>query len=253
MGQPSLTAFRVLSFDCYGTLIDWESGIFKQLRPLLDRLPEHHPLRAQTAVLEYFNKQQIEIQQNQPKTLYSRILSICYERIAEQGGVSISNEEAIVFGQSAGQWEAFPDTVMALRKLQKHYKLIILSNVDNVNIKDTVAGPLHGVNFDAVLTAEDIGSYKPSHKNFQALLLTIHEHFNIDKKDLLHVAKSLPIDHVTTKEMGITSAWIARGEGGITAMGGRLDDFNDKVAPKWSFESLGHMASMVERDFAGGK
>ena len=250
MSNRSLTSFKVLSFDCYGTLIDWESGIFRQLRPLLDRLPEHHPFRSQATILARFNKIQLELQRDQPRTLYSRILSTCYERLAAEAGVRVTDAEADEFGLSIGQWEAFPDTVAALQQLRKHYKLVILSNVDNFNLHNTITGPLAAIEFDAILTAQDIGSYKPDRANFQALIAAVQDRFNLGQDDLLHVAKSLPIDHVPAKEMDVASAWIARGEGGVTALGGRIEDFCDSLSFNWRFQSLSQMASKVEHDFA---
>lgn len=87
-------------------------------------------------------------------------------------------------------------------------------NIDNDNIERTLSGPLAGVEIDAVLTAEDMGAYKPNHKNFQILFKTVEEKFEVEKKQLLHAAKSLPIDHVPAKELDLTSVWITRGPRG---------------------------------------
>ena len=94
-----------------------------------------------------------------------------------------------------------------------------------------------------------VGSYKPNHKNFQYLFDVLEQKFQLSKNDLLHVAKSLPADHVPAKELGLTSAWIARGTDGVSAMGGDLQYFKDKVGYTWRFSSIGEMAEAVEKAF----
>ena len=137
-----------------------------------------------------------------------------------------------------------------MKILKKYYKLIILSNVDHSNIKHTLLGPLSDVEFDAVITAEDVGYYKPDHHAFRYLFDTLHDKFGLDeRKDLIHTAKSLPVDHVPAEELGLTSAWIARGDDGLSAIGGDLRKLQDKVAFTWRFSSIGQMAEAVEEAF----
>lgn len=248
----SLTNFKALSFDCYGTLINWESGIFKALELLLNRLSKDHQFQDQDTVIKHFNQYQSKLIRapEEQQTLYRDLMANCYTGVARDAGLAVSQTEALAFGRSVGQLEAFPDTVDGLLKLKKYYKLIIVSNVDNDNITNTITGPLGGVEFDAVLTAEDIGSYKPSHINFNFLLNTLDRQFGLSKKDLLHVAKSLPVDHVPAKQLDLTSAWIARGKDGVSAMGGDPKDFGGQVAFTWRFASIGEMAEEVEKAFA---
>ncbi|KAK4501642.1 hypothetical protein PRZ48_007451 [Zasmidium cellare] len=249
--SPSLTDFKVLSFDCYGTLIDWETGIWTQLQPFIAHLPPNHPFQDRDTLIRRFNEHQRQFQRDQPKILYNEGLAGCFIKLADEAGIPYEQAEAEAFGNSAGSWPAFPDTVEALKVMKQYYKLVIISNVDNDNVHRTLEGPFAGVEIDAVLTAEDMGAYKPDHNNFRILFDTIEEKFGAGKGQLLHVAKSLPIDHVPAKELGLTSVWIARGPGGSTAMGGDVKEFEGKVAFSWRFASLGEMADEVERAFAG--
>ena len=250
MTRP-LTRYKALSFDCYGTLIDWETGIHRQLSPLLERLPEDHALRDRDAALKRFNQLRLPIEQDTPKTLYTQVLAQAFKQLAAEGQVSVSENDALSFGKAVGTWPAFPDTVAGLQRLSKHYRLIILSNVDRYNIQQTLDGPLANVGFSKVITAEDVGYYKPNHNNFKYLLNILHVELGLDENtDLLHVAKSLPIDHVPAKELGLTSAWIARGTDGVSSMGGTLAELGDKVAFSYRFSSLGEMADAVDAAFA---
>lgn len=252
---PSLCDFKVLSFDCYGTLIDWETGFFDNLRSLLERAPDS-PLGNKAAAVERIDVYQKSVQHSGTYISYTEVLAQAYTRFAEDLGVSVTAEEALSFGKAVGTWPAFSDTVEGLRILKKYYKLIILSNVDHSNVENTVRGPLNGVEFDAVVTAADVGYYKPNHHTFQYLFNILHTEFQLDERqDLLHTAKSLPVDHVPAKELGLTSAWIARGDDGLSAIGGDLRRLQDKVAFTWRFSSIGEMAEAVEEAFrvAGGQ
>ncbi|KGY15867.1 haloacid dehalogenase, type II [Paracoccidioides brasiliensis Pb03] len=231
-----LASFQLLSFDIYGTLIDWESGIIESLKPLSDRLPDSHPSELD------------------PLALCSSLNKPSYEALAKElqalpaaaGGEdpsSILDKEGTAFGASIGTWPAFPDTVEAMRKLKKHYKLVPLTNVDRVSFQRTLHGPLGGVHeglgdgerfFDAVYTAQDVGSYKPNPKNFDYLLSHVKSEFGLEKDQVLHVAQSLFHDHEPANKYGLQSAWIARGEGGESGMGGNVVEYlageNPKVA-----------------------
>lgn len=246
--KASFSDFKALTLDCYGTIIDWETGILEALEPLLSRLPSGHRYHKDAnALLAHFNTFQHPFEVINPTMSYPDVLAYACRKVAEDEGVEITEEELINFGDSAGSWPAFPDSVAGLLRLQKYYKLVIISNVDRANINRTLAGPLAGVKFDAVYTAEEIGSYKPDHRNFAYLFQHVDEAFNIKKAVILHTAKSLPIDHVPAKELGLTSAWIARGQDGLSGMGGDLALFKDKVAFSWRFPSIGAMAEEVDK------
>ena len=127
--------------------------------------------------------------------------------LSEQFGVTPDAAEAAAFGASVGDWPAFPDSADALAYLKEHFQLVILSNVD----RKSFAGSNRrlGVEFDQILTAEEIGSYKPDLRNFEYLLARVGE-AGVAKDELLHVAQSLFHDHVPANRMGIASAWIDR-------------------------------------------
>jgi len=249
--SKSLTDFQALSFDCYGTLIDWETGLKEGLQPLIAQLPSDHPYaRDYNKITARLDELAHNLQVKQPTLPYNEILASSYGVIAKEEGIRATEEEKAKFGNSVGSWKAFPDTVEGLRILKKYYKLIILSNVDNGNIKRTLAGPLGGVKFDAAYTAQDIGSFKPDHQNFAYLFEHVKSEFGLEKDQLLHTAKSLPADHVPAKELGLTSAWIARGLDGVSIAGGDLRHFDGRVAFTWRFPSIGAMAEEVERAFS---
>lgn len=247
----SLTSFKLLSFDIYGTLIDWETGITTALQPLTSRLPSSNPLKAnRPALAKAFNSTETDIQREQPGLLYSDVLAECFRSLAHEQDVQIENEdsEAEVFAASIGSWPAFPDTVAAMQTLGKHYKLVPLSNVDRASFSKTLAGPLQGVKFDAVYTAQDIGSYKPSVKNFEYLIRRAGEEFGIGKGEVLHVAQSLTHDVVPCGEIGLVSCWIARGEDGVSGMGGDLGELEGKANFTWRFPDLGALAKEVVKE-----
>jgi 2-haloalkanoic acid dehalogenase type II len=170
---------------------------------------------------------------------------MAYKAFAASIGLSEpSEEEAGYFGSRIGAWPAFPDTVSALQALKKHYKLVILSNIDNDSIAATISGPLRGVEFDAVYTAQNIGSYKPSLSNFKYLLEGVKRDLGVEKDQVLHTAQALLVDHIPAKTMGMHSAWINREDEEET-----LEKIKGEVSFTWQFESLGEMAAAVEKEF----
>jgi 2-haloacid dehalogenase len=199
-----LTDFDTLTFDCYGTLIDWESGIFEGLKPLLMRA--RTPL-TRDQVLEAHARHESSQQKFTPAKRYQELLAIVYKRIAEEWGLHHTHEECVAYGQSIRKWPAFADSAAALQYLKKHYKLVILSNVDNESF--TFSNARLQVEFDAIVTAEDVGSYKPSPRNFEYLLEKLAE-CGIRKEKILHTAESLFHDHKPANDFGLASCWIYR-------------------------------------------
>ena len=147
-----LTDFSVLTFDCYGTLIDWESGIITALQPLMTRAEQ---ALTREAVLTTFGQHETQLERTHPAMRYSELLARVHDELASAWGVMPDAAESQRFGASVGDWPAFADTVAALRYLKQHYKLVILSNIDRDSFRATT--PRLGVAFDAVYTAEDIG------------------------------------------------------------------------------------------------
>ena len=199
-----LTDFKALTFDCYGTLIDWETGMIEGLKPLTSRLDR--PL-SRNEILEAHARHESSQQSWTPEKRYADLLPIVYKRLAEEWGVSTTPEECTTYGQSVKNWPAFADSDGALQYLKKHYKLVILSNVDNASFAGSNARL--GVEFDAIYTAEDVGSYKPSDRNFDYMLDKLKS-LGIEKNDILHTAESMFHDHGPANRHGLASCWIYR-------------------------------------------
>jgi 2-haloalkanoic acid dehalogenase type II len=232
-----LTDFRLLAFDVYGTLIDWESGVLAGLKPLLSQTR----LTDLQALDLYHNLEKGQQTEN-PDMPYSKLLTIIYLKFAKQCDLETPMpQEAQAFGQSVGKWPAFPDTVDALRRLSKQYKLVILSNVDRQSFEASNNGPLSGVSFDKIITAQDVGTYKPALRNFEYMLKAVREDFGIEKGAILQTAQSQFHDHHPARKVGIKSVWIERGG----TMGNREEEIYD-----WKFTTLGDMADTVERELA---
>ncbi len=240
-----LSDFKVLTFDCYGTLIDWESGMVENLKPLTDRL-ETAPTRNE--ILEAHARHESSQQRQTPALAYHRLLAIVYRRIAEEWGLEVPWEECLTYGRSVKNWPAFPDSAEALSYLKQHYKLVILSNVDN----DSFMGSNEklGVTFDAVYTAEDVGSYKPSDRNFDYMLDKLST-LGVEKGDILHTAESLFHDHEPGNRAGLASCWIYRRhdqEGfGATMTPGAMPRYD------FRFTSMAELADAHRAELAAAK
>ena len=232
----------MLSFDVYGTLIDWETGVITGLKRLLSQLGPKQPTREQT--LDIYHDLEKAQQCKTPSMPYSQLASTVYAQFASRLGLNEPPaQECEIFGQSVGSWPAFPDTVDALRRLAKHYKLVVLSNVDVQSFRATNAGPLESVHFDRIITAQEVGSYKPSARNFEYMLETVKRELGVEKEEVLQTAQSQFHDHHPAREKGIKSVWIER-DG---TMGNQVEKIYD-----WRFSTLGDMVDAVEREVAGG-
>ncbi len=199
-----LSDFKTLTFDCYGTLIDWESGMVKALEPLTSKVKTG---LTRDQILEAHGRFEAAQELQTPTMRYRDLLAIVYKRMAEHWGVNVSWAECVEYGRSIQHWPAFPDSVEALRYLKQHYKLVILSNVDNESFAHS--NVKLGVAFDAIFTAEDIGSYKPSPRNFEYMLANLAS-YGIAKGTILHTAESLFHDHKPANGFGLASCWIYR-------------------------------------------
>jgi 2-haloacid dehalogenase len=176
-------------------------------------------------------------QEKTPEMPYPELLAAVHRQLATEWDVAADPAEDAAFGRSIADWPAFPDTVEALRYLKQHFRLIILSNVDRSSFAAT--NDRLGVAFDAIYTAQDIGSYKPDRRNFLYLVDRVTEQ-GIPKERMLHVAQSLFHDHVPAQALGIASAWIDRrhdaGGWGATA------SVSPDVRYNFRFTSLGALA-----------
>ncbi|MCJ1433776.1 hypothetical protein MMC27_003141 [Xylographa pallens] len=251
---PSLTSFRVLAFDIYGTLINEPAALQTCLAPLLARLPPSHPVPPFPTLLSRFDHYEHEVSASDPSLPLPAIMHEVYARLAASLSLAPLPAEASAFAALKGRAPAYPDTVAAMHALGTHYRLVALSNIDRASITQTLGAALAGVRFDAVLIAEDIGSYKPDRRNFEYLLQYVAREWGVKKAEVLLVAQGVASDHVPAKEMGLWSAWIARGRpGGEEGWEGVGEENEGKVAFRWRWGSLGEMAAEVEGAFGKGE
>ncbi len=199
-----LTDFKALTFDVYGTLIDWETGMVTALRPLTDRVSR---TLSRDDILEAHAFYESTAQKWTPAKTYSDLLPVVYRRLAEEWGVAVTWEDCQAYGLSVRQWPAFDDSRAALAYLKQHFKLAVLTNTDNTSFSGSNARL--GVPFDGVYTAEDVGSYKPNLRGFDYMLDHMARQ-GIQKHEILHVAESMFHDHGPANKMGLANAWIYR-------------------------------------------
>ena len=243
-----LSDFKVLTFDCYGTLIDWESGMVAGLKPLTDRIAVRDGTPpARNAILEAHARQESFNQRQTPAKTYSHLLACVYRRLAEEWGFSVSWEEAMVYGRSVEHWPAFPDSAEALAYLKTHFKLVILSNVDNASFAHSNARL--GVDFDAIYTAEDVGSYKPDDANFDYMIAQL-DMLGVTPDQILHTAESMFHDHAPANRHGLRNCWIYRrhaDEGfGATMNPGDMPSYD------FRFNSMADMVAAHRAELADG-
>lgn len=174
------------------------------LEPLVSRIEAGLD---RNTILEAHARHESSQQAWTPSMKYSQLLSIVYKRLAEEWGVSASAEECIAYGKSVQHWPAFPDSAESLQYLKQHFKLVILSNVDNHSFR--YSNDKLNVTFDAIFTAEDVGSYKPSDRNFEYMLDKLAS-TGIARNQILHTAESMFHDHVPGKRHDLASCWIYR-------------------------------------------
>jgi 2-haloacid dehalogenase len=192
--------FEALTFDCYGTLIDWEAGILGGLRPMVARLGADP---SDDELLEVYAGFEAAAEAG-PYARYRSILERCLRDVAGHYGGTARGEEILAFGDSVGDWPAFPDSAAALRELHERFRLGVITNCDD----DLFARSERrlGTAFDWTITAQSAGSYKPDPHNFEVAL----ERIGLPRERILHVAQSLFHDHVPAKAMGFTTVWIDR-------------------------------------------
>jgi len=195
--------FEVLIFDCYGTLIDWEFGILSGIKPILFN---HNIYLNEDKILELYAKIEVKIE-NEKYIKYKEVLRIIVQDFGKKLKFKPSPNEIESLVNSFDNWKPFPDTVNALKKLKTKFKIAILSNVDDDLF--AISAKHLKVNFDFIITAEQVKSYKPSIKNFNFAINKI----GISKDKIIHVAQSLYHDIVPAKELGLKTIWINRRKG----------------------------------------
>jgi putative hydrolase of the HAD superfamily len=240
-----LTAFKALSFDCYGTLIDWEAGIAAILGPWAR---EQRLDADDEELLLAYAGHEAAVERETPAVPYPEVLATAFRRTGETLGASVSDEWARRLGGSVPDWPAFPDSAGALARLARHYKLIILSNVHRAGFAGSNRR-LRG-DFAAIITAEDVGGYKPGEKHFRALDATLPG-LGVRRDELLHVAQSLFHDHVPAKREGLPSVWIDRRHD--RPGWGATPEPSEEYTYDLAFDSMGDFAGAVDRAFAAGR
>jgi len=215
-----LSDYKVLSFDCYGTLIDWETGIWDAMQPLL--MSNGRADIDRKTGLGAYAQFEYSHESKRPALPYPKVLELIHASIAQHFGLTNSSGLDQAFGASVPSWPAFTDSADALRILKSHFKLVILSNVNRDGF--AASNRKLGVEFDAIYTAEDVGSYKPNPDNFEYLIRNVSKDLGHEAGDIMHTAQSLHHDHVQAKAFGLANTWIDRqglskgGDWGATAI-----------------------------------
>ena len=236
-GSPKrLDDFRVLTFDTFGTLIDWETGIWEALAPLRARLTRRI---GREEALESFAKAEAAAQEATPGRLYRDLLSDVHDSLAKEWGLEPDSAESAIFGASVPDWPAFSDSAEALAHLRGHFRLATITNCDRKSYRG--ASTRLGDPWHAVWTAEDIGSYKPDPRNFEYLIAQARSEFGATPEDILHVAQSLHHDIVPAARFGLPyTAWIDR-RSGDASHGATLPPAS-AISPTWRFTTLAELA-----------
>jgi len=229
-----LTRFKAITFDCYGTLIDWESGLVGVLRSIgfMRRADE-------SRVLESFARAEAKSQAG-PYQSYKEVLRDVLQRLAMEFGVPTTRVNPYAISESIRDWPASPDTSAALRTLKRHYKLVVVSNIDRDLFE--MSRPKLGVEFDTVITAQDVKSYKPAPAHFERGIETL----GLPREQILHVAQSLYHDIKPARELGLASVWVDRRAG----KDGGGATFPADAVPDLVVPDLATLASRVLRVFS---
>jgi 2-haloacid dehalogenase len=192
--------FKILTFDCYGTLIDWESGIFSVLRPILSA---HGITISGAELLELYGELEAEAESGEYST-YRKVLQSVVWNMGQRLGFEASDVEVRALPASVASWQPFADTVESLGRLRQSYRLAILSNIDDDLFASTA--PKLGVAFDQVITAQQAGCYKPCKKLFELA----RERCDAETDAWLHIGQSIYHDVIPAQALGISTGWIRR-------------------------------------------
>ncbi|WVQ87163.1 haloacid dehalogenase, type II [Cryptococcus gattii] len=235
--MASLETCKALIFDCYGTLIDWEVGMYQNLEALWSQKTCPDPDR----LFKALGSLETRIQGKDEEMIYPEVLELVYTELTGHFRLWHDPEAGKAFGDSVGSWPAFPDSAAALGKLKElGLKLFVLSNVDNESFAVTRKQLETKTKFDGVYTAEDIGSYKPDLRNFRYALDRLEQDFGISPEQVIVVANSKFHDISPAHRMGLKAAWINRPDAIMGVQG-----FED-IKPDWTFESMKQFADGLE-------
>ena len=239
-----LSDFKVLTFDCYGTLIDWEAGIWDAYQPLL--MENNRSDITRDDALESHAVLESEQETDTPGMLYTDVLKCVHKAFATKFNLQTSEQLDVDFGDSIQHWPAFADTADALRFLKTRYQLVILSNVNRDGF--AASNRKLGVEFDAIYTAEDIGSYKPAAANFEYLIARLDSDLGLARSDILHTAQSLFHDHVPANKFGLANAWIDRRRLSESGAWGATAKVDQRPDIDFMFFSMAEMAEAVRKE-----
>jgi 2-haloacid dehalogenase len=197
-------SIRLITFDCYGTLIDWENGMLAALRPMLSGVSNAGHKVPDTQILELYGEIEAEIEAG-PYLPYRQVLAEVAQGIGSRVGVCLSAEDGRAFAESFTRWKPFIDTMPALQSLANRFRLAIISNVDDDLFAET-RKKFASVEFDFVVTAQQMQAYKPSLKNFEEAI----RRSGLSKDQIMHVGQSIYHDIEPANTLGIVNAWINR-------------------------------------------
>ena len=229
--------FQLLTFDCYGTLVDWEAGILAVLQPWAST--NQIAARADE-LLAAFGAAESAVQRERPPAPYQDILRESMARIAARLGKTAGEVEREALARSVADWPVFADTVEALRALKTWHQLMVVSNVDTESFTRTAAKL--GVTLDGLVSAEEVGAYKPDRRMFDRALAVARD-WGVPPQQILHVAQSLYHDIEPAKKLGLRTVWVDRRAG---RAGGATPKASGEVAPDLRVMSLGELVE-VER------
>jgi 2-haloacid dehalogenase len=210
--------FEIITFDCYGTLINWEEGILRCLHRVLEA---HGKDADDAAILQLYGDFEAEAERG-AYCCYRDVLQSVVRQFGKQFGFAPTDRETASLPESLSSWEPWPDTVGALGELQKRFRLAIISNIDDDLFAAT--RPQLGVKFDRVITAQQAGAYKPSLKVFELALSRI----GVPAHRVLHVGQSIFHDVLPAQSLGLATVWVNRpspraGVGAVKAAQGHAD------------------------------
>jgi 2-haloacid dehalogenase len=226
---------EAFSFDCYGTLVDWEAGLIAVLSPWARG---HGVGLDENGLLAAYGWHEEVAEREHPTDPYPAIIARSFRALGAELGAPVPDADAQRLARSVADWPAFPDSHDALVALGRRAKLLVLSNVDRASF--AASARRLGVAFTRVLTAQDIGSYKPSPRNFEALLDEARR-LGVREGRLVHVAQSLFHDHVPAQAVGLPTVWINRRRG--RTGWGATPAPSAWVRPDWEFPTMAAFAA----------
>ncbi len=234
-----LTRFDALTFDCYGTLIDWSSGILAALRSILGDRAQGVSDADLLAMYGRFEAAAEKAGPGGAHKAYRDVLRGVVDAFGAHFGFSPTDDQRDALPDSIAEWPAFPDTAASLRALKSRYKLAVLSNIDRDMFAQTA--PKLGVELDALVTAQDVQSYKPARTHFDEGL----KRLGLPRDRVLHVAQSLYHDIKPARELGYSTVWVARGEG----VSGASFDGAPEARPDLVVPDLATLVRVVDEAF----